>query len=130
MGIEGTLKKEVGPVALIPALVAPAINHWLFGSPSGAFVGLMTIELVAFTVAAFLLVKLNRRFWLAVPVAYLAAKGVSGVLIAWSGLFQAFAPAGGFVLGSIAIGLPGLVVLTGIHVLLVKGAEGEESEEG
>jgi hypothetical protein len=107
-------------VALVPAVLAPVLNHLLFDRPIEPLVSLITVELVVFTVAAFFLLKANRRFWIAAPLAYIVAKGVSGGLIAFTGLFDAFAPASAFVLGSITVGLPGLAVMAVLHVLLVK----------
>ena len=113
-------------VALIPAVLAPFLNHLLFARPIEPLVPLITVELVAFTLVAFLLLKRNRRLWIAAPLAYIAAKVVSGGLIAFSGWFDAFAPAFAFAFSSIVVGLPGLALMALLHVLLMERSSNGE----
>ena len=107
-------------VGLIPALLAPALNVLLTGSPALSLVTILTVELVLFTAVVFLMLKSWPRLWLAGPFAYMMAKAGSGVMIATLPWFSSFRPAGRFALASVETAIPGLLVLTALTVLMLR----------
>jgi hypothetical protein len=112
-------------LALVPALMAPILNSQLFGSPAWHLVGLLTIELVVFTAVAAVLLKSNRRWWVAAPLAFLAAKAFSGFTVVSSGVIGQSISAGSYIAESVAVGLPGLGVLILMHIALFRVARNE-----
>jgi hypothetical protein len=104
-------------VALVPAVLLPVLSYVLVGSPQSGLVDVLTLELVVFTLAAYLLRSYKPRFVLTGPLAYLVAKGVSTTVL-WTGfLFSLQVPAADFVTRSVIVGLPGLFLLVGLHLL-------------
>ena len=61
------------PVALIVALLAPPLNFLLTGNPQWGLMGILTIELVLFTLLAYVLMLQGKVKWIAAPLAYLGA---------------------------------------------------------
>jgi hypothetical protein len=112
-------------LALVPAIIAPFLNGQLFGSPSSHLVGLLTVELIVFTAMAAALLKSNRRMWLAAPLAFLAAKTISGFTMVFSGLIEPPISAGTYIAETVVVGLPGLAVLVLIHIALLRAARNE-----
>ncbi len=99
-------------VGIIAGLLAPVINHLFTGFPAWPIVGLLSTELVCFALFAAILLRLPVVQWLAASLSYLAAKVVSGTLLA---LFPGWLPDQQpveFALTSIRNGWPGILVLT------------------
>ena len=99
-------------VGMIAGLLAPVINHLLTTFPAWPIVGVLSTELVCFAFFAAILLHLPVVQWLAAPLSYLAAKVVSGTLLA---LFPGWLPDQkpvDFALTSIRNGWPGILVLT------------------
>ncbi len=104
-------------VGLVPALLAPALNALLTGSPTPLLAGLLTFELVIFTLAVNLLLKRWPRLWLAGPAGYLIAKMISASAVALLPALEALQPAVRFAIGSVETAVPGLLIMTAVTLL-------------
>jgi hypothetical protein len=107
-------------VALIPALLAPAINYFLTGHPAAHLLPVMTIELVFFVAAlAFILSRKNQISWIAAPLAYVIAKAGSVILLT---VFPSLMEIGGidFAIVSISNAWPGMIMLLLISIVCLK----------
>ena len=69
-------------VAVLAAIISPALNMILTGMPSLSMARMLTFELVVFVLIAQLIFRINKRFWALGAVSYLVAKFIS------TGLFQ------------------------------------------
>jgi hypothetical protein len=112
-------------LALVPAVVAPFLNSQLFGNPPSHLAGLLIVELIVFTAMAAVLLRSNRRLWVAAPLAFLAAKAFSGLTMVSSGLVGQSISAGSYIAESVVVGLPGLGVLLLIHIALLRVTRNE-----
>ncbi|MCC5931678.1 MAG: hypothetical protein JJU28_20700 [Cyclobacteriaceae bacterium] len=107
-------------VALIPAILAPAINYFLTGHPAAHLLPVMTLELVVFVAAiAFILHKKSQISWIAAPLAYIIAKVGSVVLLT---VFPSLMEIAGFEFAMISISnaWPGIIALLLINILCLK----------
>jgi len=68
------------PVALIVAALAPTLNFLLTGNPQWGFMGILTVELVFFTLLANVLLQ-GKLKWIAAPTAYIGTKIISSTLL-------------------------------------------------
>lgn len=106
-------------VGLIPALLAPTLSALLTGLPAGGMVALLTVELVLFTLAAYLFLRWKPRLWVAAPLAYVAAKLVSGALVGVVPYFGVTAAPLDFIIGSLITAVPGMTILLVINLAVV-----------
>lgn len=106
-------------VALIVAIVAPTLNALITGHPNWAIVPILTIELSMFVTFVFLLNKYNKINWFSAPLAYLAVKTISALLI---GLFPILLNANpvDFWVNSVSNGTIGILILTIINFLIIR----------
>jgi len=117
-------------VALLVALVMPAANLCVTGLPAPEWLGSMSFELVGFALAARWLVRRWPRFWLAAPLAYVAARLLSlGLSVVLPGASDGRTPLA-HLMDSIANGGPGLVVLLVINLALVRLENGAADWDG
>lgn len=106
-------------VALIVAMVAPLLNALITGHPNWAIVPVLTIELSLFVTFVFLLNKNNKINWLSAPLAYLAVKTISALLIAVFPFILGVNPVD-FWVNSITNGAVGIAILTLVNILILK----------
>lgn len=97
-------------VALIPALLAPILNHAITGRPAPEVVFIMTCELVIFSLIVSAFKEKAGNFWLLAPLSYIGAKMFSFVLISVVPDLVPAAPIH-FVVRSITTAAPGLAAL-------------------
>ncbi len=107
-------------VGLIPALLAPLMNHWLTGSPAPSLVGVLTLELVVFAVTVSVLLKTWPRLWVSGPLSYLTAKGVSAIVISILPWLSDLRPAHEFALRSVETAIPGLLILAATTLFVIQ----------
>jgi hypothetical protein len=107
-------------VGLVPALLAPVLNHLITGSPAPIVVGVLTLELVVFALAVNGMLKSWPRLWLAGPLAYLVAKGASAVAISVLPWLSGLRPAHEFALRSVETAMPGLLILAAVTLLAIQ----------
>lgn len=105
-------------VAIPIALLAPFFNFLLTGNPNWEFLTVLTLELVLFTLLAFILLKKAYIKWFAAPLGYIGAKIVSSLLL----IFIPFLPAvpWEFFMTSLSRALPGIGMLLLINFLLLR----------
>ncbi|MGE5498580.1 MAG: hypothetical protein ACM3Q2_10935 [Syntrophothermus sp.] len=101
-------------VGLIMALLTPAVNYWLTGSPRPEAAVLLTLELVVFVVAVSALKNVKNVNYAAALLAFAAAKAVS--LAAVSLLI----PSASIALTSALTAIPGLVILQALNIMLIR----------
>ena len=109
-----------GQVAVSVALLAPWVNHLLFGMPPRPIAILLTVELLIFSIAsASMASRWAGQAWLG-PVAYLATKPIIFVtLLLFPGLMPSLSAAA-FTASSTVQAWPGLVVLAGLSLFVTK----------
>lgn len=109
-----------GQVAVCVALLAPWVNHLLFGMPARPIAILLTIELAVFSIVATSLAsRWSGQAWLG-PVAYLAAKPLSFLTLL---VFPSILPplsAAAYTATSTINAWPGLVVLAILSAMVNK----------
>lgn len=110
-------------VGLLAAIAAPLLNFLVTGMPLAGVLMVLGIELVLFTFIAASLLKTSKLSWVAAPLSYLLAKGVSGSILAFVPSLVPNVSAGDFVANSITHALPGLVVLLGINLIVKRLAK-------
>jgi len=111
-------------VGLIAAIAAPLLNYAITGNPASGVLMVLSIELVLFTLIAWQLLKLNNVIaWIAAPISYLLAKGLSGTFLAFVPELVPNVDAASFVINSIQHALPGLAVLLAINVIIKRLAK-------
>jgi len=105
-----------GQVAVVVALLAPWVNHLLFGMPAHPIAILLTIELAGFSIVATSLAsRWGGHAWVG-PVAYLAAKPLSFLILL---LFPSLLPplsAAAYTATSTVNAWPGLAILALLSV--------------
>lgn len=106
------------PVALIVALLAPPLNFLLTGNPQWGLMGILTIELVLFTILAYVLMLQGKIKWIAAPLAYLGAKTISSALLILIPLIEV-APFQ-FFITSLRNATSGILILLVINILSLK----------
>jgi hypothetical protein len=109
-----------GQVAMAVALLAPWVNHLLFGMPARPIAMLLMIELVGFSFMATLLATRWRgQVWLG-PVAYLTAKPLSFLtLLIYPNLLPPLSGAA-YLTSSTLQAWPGLAVLAVLSIAVTK----------
>jgi hypothetical protein len=106
-------------VALVVAVAAPILNALITGHPHWAIVPVLTIELSLFVTFVFLLNKYNKINWFSAPLAYVAAKSISALLIALFPIILNANPVD-FWVNSISNGTIGIIILTIINILIIR----------
>lgn len=101
-------------VALVTGLLAPGINHFLFGMPSDRMLGALTLELVLFSLSVWALRKQARISALTVIAAFVVARVVT-CLVLRQCPFELFL---GNLVQSLVTALPGCVMLGVITALV------------
>lgn len=105
-------------VGLLPALLAPAVSFFLIGMPAAPVAARLALDLTAFTLLAYALLRatpLRSLRWVAAPLAYLAAKVlVEPLALALPGV------AAGDLAAAVWTAFPGVVLLLALNVLLVE----------
>lgn len=101
-------------------LVAPLVNLALTGLPALRMAGNMGMEVAFFVGAAALLAGRWPAFWLAAPLAWVAAKALSITVQFLVPAFEYSGQPGQHLMGSTRNGLAGLAVLLAVNWLLVK----------
>jgi membrane-associated HD superfamily phosphohydrolase len=104
-------------VGLIIAALAPIINFLITGNPDWQFITVLSVELVVFTLFAYVLLKTHWSTF-AAPLAYLLTKILSSLLLFLIPVLP-ISPID-FFSNSITNGAPGVVVLLVINWLLIK----------
>lgn len=104
--------------AIVAALLAPVLNYLIIGSPNPAMVVLLTIELVVFCVAAYLLCRQKPGLVIIGPVAYVTA--VAAAALVQLVVSVTPMPALTFFVSSISNALPGMLILLIINIVLVR----------
>lgn len=100
---------------LLVGLFTPALNLALTGLPALERLATMGFELTAFVAVAWWLLRRGRTAWYLAPVAYVAAKvGSTLLLLLGTGKSVALLP------DSLLAALPGLAVLAGVNLLLAR----------
>ncbi|MDX1741711.1 MAG: hypothetical protein R3178_10470 [Rhodothermales bacterium] len=107
-------------VGLVPAILAPLLNYLITGSPIPSVVGVLTLELTVFAVAAYWMLKSWPRLWLAGPIGYLAAKGASAIAISVLPWLTSLRPGHEFAARSIETAIPGLLLLAAATLLAIQ----------
>lgn len=105
-------------VALIAAAAAPLLNYWLTGMPAQPVVASLTLELLLFTGLVLTLRARWPRFWLAAPLAYVAA-----CTLALAVLPVGTAPYLITLRSTLTSALPGMLLLAAVNWLLVRGVD-------
>ncbi len=100
-------------VGLIAAALAPMLNYLLTGRPEFGLVTLLSLELVTFALVSLLVLRLQLKLWLMVPVALVVAKTASFVLLHAMPHLSAMPPA---VYWQVTLfnAIPGMLVLMAI----------------
>jgi hypothetical protein len=104
-------------VGLAASIIMPFINHAFTGMPTLPMSILLSLELVVFS----LVLLLNRKYWPRLPLAPLAfvlAKVASAALLFFTALLPLSPWA--YLTSSIQNGLPGLIILFGLHLALAR----------
>ena len=105
-------------VALVASLVTPLLNRLLTGQPAWEMSVLLTVELVTFSLAAWLLVRRWPRFWGNAPLSYVIAKAASLLLLSFLPLLPV--SPWRFFFNSLQTALPGLLVLLLLNFIVVR----------
>jgi hypothetical protein len=100
-------------------LVAPLVNIAFTGLPALRMAGNMGLEVAFFVSVAALLAGRWPAFWLAAPLAWVAAKALAIAVQFIVPAFEYAGPPGPHLMRSTQNGLAGLAVLAAINVLLV-----------
>lgn len=106
--------------AAILSLATPWLNLWVTGHPSPPISLLLTFQLTSFCLGLYWLrMKMGLRFWLCWP-AYLGS-AISGclILLVWPDLLP-WTNAAGFLLRSVTVTWPGLLILLLLNWLAVR----------
>ena len=115
------------PVALIVALLAPPLNFLLTGNPQWGLMGILTIELVLFTLLAYVLMLQGKIKWIAAPLAYLGAKTISSAFLILIPLIEV-APFQ-FFSTSLSNATSGILILFVINLLSLKSLPSQEEKD-
>ncbi|MGK9477677.1 hypothetical protein [Melioribacter sp. OK-6-Me] len=108
-------------VAFAASLLAPVTNYLITGKPAFEIVQLITLELVIFVTAAYLLKHVSRFKYVIAPLSYFisvmfvyffAFLNISGLQLSNGYLFNSFSTA-----------IPGIVMLTILNIILIKRKE-------
>jgi hypothetical protein len=105
------------PVAFIVAALAPILNFTLTGNPNWGFMGILTTELILFTLLAYLMLKGNIK-WVAAPFSYIGAKVFSSIMLLAIPVLDV-APFQ-FFMASLTNAAPGILILLLINIFAVK----------
>ncbi len=100
-------------VGLITAALAPMLNYLITGRPEFGLVTLLSVELMTFTLMSRLALRMHLSVWLMVPLALIAAKTASFVLLYGLPELSALSPATYWQM-TLLRGIPGLLILMGI----------------
>ena len=107
-------------VAFFAALVTPFLNQALTGSPPPAMAALLTLELVIFSGAAYLMFRRRPSFWGIAPLAYIAAI----FLATFVAPFLPLLPDQPFIWSALGASLltawPGLLLLLLLNIAIVR----------
>jgi len=107
-------------IGALAGLTAPLVNLALAGLPALSHQGVLSTELVAFTLVTAWAVRRWPRVWLAAPLGYVTAKLVSALLLAVVEVSGGIAGPVAVLRQSLVNALAGLLVLALINALCVK----------
>lgn len=105
---------------IVAGLIAPLINHLVTGMPVPDMMPVLTVELLVF---ALLIAASHRRwprFWIAAPIAYLAAKAITVVLVEVIMAVTTYSVVLAPFVKSATNAIPGLVILTVLSFAIVR----------
>lgn len=105
------------PLSLAVAAFAPILNFLISGNPNWEFLTIIGMELMLFSVFAFLLLQTKWRI-VAAPLGYVFAKIISSSLLIFIPLLQVTPM--DFFRNSITNAAPGIIILLIINWILVK----------
>lgn len=114
------------PVALIVAALAPPINFLISGNPHWGLMGMLTFELVIFTLMSYVFLLQGIIKWIAAPLAYLGTKTISSAVLIFIPLIDA-SPVQ-FFSTSLSNAVVGIVILFVINVLCLKYLPNQRKE--
>lgn len=97
-------------VAIIAGLLSPTLNSLLMGYPLPEIITILTLELVVFSVIAYLIHRRWKNFRGTAPLAYLASVLIVACVLGSIDFF----------LQTIVNALPGIAVLTLINIFLLR----------
>ncbi len=101
--------------ALVAGLLVPGLNYLLTGLPAPAMVAVLTVDLMLFVLVARVLLARKPFHWLAAPIAYVVAKLFSSCLVLLLPFDTTYLD---FLWRSLAVAIPGLLILWAIQLLL------------
>ena len=105
-------------IALVAALFAPILNHYVVGQPTGGMVVLLTIEALVLCVVAAAMYRFRPNFVFTAPLSYIVAVLAGTLTLAIWPLLPA-SPLS-FLSNTLTNALPGLVLLLILNVGLVR----------
>jgi hypothetical protein len=105
-------------IGLLTAMGGPIASALLTTAPVWERLGSLTAELLVFVAVASWALGRKPRVWLIAPLSLITAKLISAIALA------AFGATSVLSLSSLAVALPGFVVLLAINVLLVRKTDG------
>ena len=105
-------------VGLIPALLAPVTNGIITGLPYGNLVLVLTIQLVIFTLLSSYALQKRRGLWFAAPLAYVAAKAFTAVLLMIIPFLAAGGPDYSLTFQSLWQSSPGILLLLLVNICI------------
>lgn len=103
---------------LLVGLFAPALNLVLTGLPALSRLSWMSLEILAFVLCAWWIVRRQPAWWLVAPACFVCAKTAVTLLQIVIGVLPV--EAWELIPVSILLALPGLVVLAGVNVAMIK----------
>lgn len=106
-------------VGLIAALLAPMLNYLLTGRPEFGLVTLLSVELMTFTLLCVLALRIRLSIWLMLPLALVAAKTASFLLLHGLPDLSGLSPAT-YWQTTLLNGMPGMLVLIGIAWMVTR----------
>ena len=104
--------------ALVAALFAPVLNHYVVGQPTGGMIVLLTIEAVIFCVAAVAMYRIRPFSVFTAPLSYIVAVLAATLTLAVWPLLPA--PPLQFLTNTLTNAVPGLALLLILNVVLVR----------
>lgn len=115
------------PVALIVAAMAPPINFLISGNPHWGLMGMLTFELVVFTLLANVFLLQGIIKWIAAPLAYLGAKTISSAVLIFIPLIEATPVQ--FFSTSLSNASIGILILFAINIVCLKYLPNKEKRD-
>ena len=112
------------PVALLLAILAPPLNFLISGNPHWGLMAMLTLELVIFTLLAYVFLLQRIIKWIAAPLAFLGAKTISSALLIFIPLIEA--NPGQFFSTSLNNATIGILILLAINIVCLKYLPNQE----